>query len=125
MRRSTRKKSGASSTPHTQQHTSHPQQTTPHPQQTAPHPQQLPSQRNLPDKLHLPQRYKGLGDLYILDEHVLVAKPHGKIYLVLRDYTKAAMEKLLEDTSIMTIPANRKESNEAGEAIVDGMPRIN
>ena len=64
--------------------------------------------------LSLPGRHPLLPVVYEVNEHPLVQKPHGKIYIGILDLARKAMEKLFVAAANMDLPNNRKQLKSKG-----------
>ncbi|KDR79831.1 hypothetical protein GALMADRAFT_136421 [Galerina marginata CBS 339.88] len=73
--------------------------------------------------ISLPGRHPLLPVVYEVDDHPLVQKPHGKVYIGILDLSRKAMGKLFVVAANMDLPNNRRQLNSRGFVIL--RPRNN
>lgn len=75
--------------------------------------------------LKLPGRDPDLPVILLVPNHVLVPSNHGRIYMLLVDYSAQAMNKLFEKVANQQTPANITEAVERGKECARNINCIN
>lgn len=91
-------------------------------------PQETPVEAPVPKGsvfLKLPGRDPDLPLILLVPNHVLVPSNHGRIYMLLVDYSAQAMNKLFEKVANQQTPENRTEAVERGKKCIRNKNCIN